>query len=562
MNRERAETFLRLLAEAELRRVTAHPRDGAPPPDVPGTDGDAAALLGLSAAAAMLGDLPAPQREAITLQYRAGLSEAETAAAMRISRGAVKVHTARGISRLRAELETRPSARVRRVAEVLTGAGALDAQVAVQILDDFKLALAIRQLGSGRQRRGRLFHLVAGGRRGPAGAAAVLTRPPASAGPRAAPGRVVPLGQLIAFGGADFSGELYLLSYARVASGPQLSLFAQKRRPSGLWELPRPDFFDPFTATDDRGTSYQIGVRDISSGPLGWTLMLRPDPPHDPRWLDLTPVPGDPPVRIDLDRPAPGTCPPGAAGVTVTKTSLSPAEYLLHTIAARLLATAAQDMLPLAARTSGALAHLAGELGDVTAALQACGAVPPLSPVPGQLAALCAGLNVGGHGITAPPARDLPGPWLSVLAWNQRSTTRTATERDGSAAAAAVLPDLDGIRLALLGLHNCQDSTVLHMHASGPRSDAIYGPDELHAWAVLWVRDSGGRWHATRLLGRSGMDGEVALRVEVVPPLSRATAWIELLAVGPSAEVRVTLPLHWEWRSSADGDIADLAQEP
>ncbi len=53
-----------------------------------------------------------------------------------------------------------------------------------------------------------------------------------------------------------------------------------------------------------------------------------------------------------------------------------------------------------------------------------------------------------------------------------------------------------GIRLAILGLHNCQDSTVLHMHASSPRSDAIYGPDELYAWAMMWVRDSGGRWHA------------------------------------------------------------------
>ena len=84
------------------------------------------------------------------------------------------------------------------------------------------------------------------------------------------------------------------------------------------------------------------------------------------------------------------------------------------------------------------------------------------------------------------------------------------------------------------------------MHASGPRSDAIYGPDELYAWAMMWLRDSGGRWHATRTLGRSGMNGEVALRVEVVPPLSRATAWIELLATGQSAEVRATLPLHWE----------------
>jgi hypothetical protein len=93
--------------------------------------------------------------------------------------------------------------------------------------------------------------------------------------------------------------------------------------------------------------------------------------------------------------------------------------------------------------------------------------VSPLSSVPGQLTALCAGLNAGGHGITAPPARDLPEPWLSLLSWYQRSKTRTATERDGCAVATAVLPELDGIKLAILGLHNCQDSTVLHMHASG-----------------------------------------------------------------------------------------------
>jgi hypothetical protein len=31
--------------------------------------------------------------------------------------------------------------------------------------------------------------------------------------------------------------------------------------------------------------------------------MLDPDPPHDPRWLDLTTIPGEPAVRIDLTRP-------------------------------------------------------------------------------------------------------------------------------------------------------------------------------------------------------------------------------------------------------------------
>jgi len=63
---------------------------------------------------------------------------------------------------------------------------------------------------------------------------------------------------------------------------------------------------------------------------------------------------------------------------------------------------------------------------------------------------------------------------------------------------------------------------------------------------VTWIRDSGGRWHATRTLGRSGNAGGTALRVEVVPALSRATTWIEVITTGRSAEARARLPLRWE----------------
>ena len=76
--------------------------------------------------------------------------------------------------------------------------------------------------------------------------------------------------------------------------------------------------------------------------------------------------------------------------------------------------------------------------------------------------------------------------------------------------------------------------------------DVSYAPDELFYWPVIWIRDSGGRWHTTRTRGRSGMNGEVALRLEVIPPLSRATAWIEVLAAGHSAQARATLPLRWQ----------------
>ena len=53
MSRKRVETVVRLLAETELRHVTRHPRDRAPPPDVPGAEREAVAFLRRSAGAAI-----------------------------------------------------------------------------------------------------------------------------------------------------------------------------------------------------------------------------------------------------------------------------------------------------------------------------------------------------------------------------------------------------------------------------------------------------------------------------------------------------------------------------
>ena len=75
------------------------------PPDMPSAEHGALVLLERSAVVAALRDLPDRQREAIVLRYYADLSEAEIAATMGISRGAVKSHTARGMSALRAALE-------------------------------------------------------------------------------------------------------------------------------------------------------------------------------------------------------------------------------------------------------------------------------------------------------------------------------------------------------------------------------------------------------------------------------------------------------------------------
>ncbi len=75
------------------------------PPDMPSAEHGALVLLERSAVVAALRALPDRQREALVLRYYAELSEAEIATAMGISRGAVKSHTARGMTALRTALE-------------------------------------------------------------------------------------------------------------------------------------------------------------------------------------------------------------------------------------------------------------------------------------------------------------------------------------------------------------------------------------------------------------------------------------------------------------------------
>src|SRR6516225_3426966 len=96
VNRSRSVLRHRTVVDKNLQKA---------PPDMPSAEHGAFVLLERSAVIAALRELPGRQREAIVLRYYADLSEAEIAAAMRISRGAVKSHTARGMAALRVALE-------------------------------------------------------------------------------------------------------------------------------------------------------------------------------------------------------------------------------------------------------------------------------------------------------------------------------------------------------------------------------------------------------------------------------------------------------------------------
>jgi RNA polymerase sigma-70 factor (sigma-E family) len=96
VNRSRSALRHRQVAERHRPR---------PMPDEPSAEYGAMAALEHQAVMDALRRLPARQREALVLRYYLDLSEAEIAATMQVSRGAVKSHTSRGMSALRELLE-------------------------------------------------------------------------------------------------------------------------------------------------------------------------------------------------------------------------------------------------------------------------------------------------------------------------------------------------------------------------------------------------------------------------------------------------------------------------
>ena len=86
-------------------RVVVDRNAPKPAPDMPSAEHGALALIERSSVIAALRSLPERQREVVVLRFYADLSEAQIAAAMGITRGAVKSHTSRAMAALRSVLE-------------------------------------------------------------------------------------------------------------------------------------------------------------------------------------------------------------------------------------------------------------------------------------------------------------------------------------------------------------------------------------------------------------------------------------------------------------------------
>ena len=429
--------------------------------------------------------------------------------------------------RVLAEAALRPPAdgdtgRVRRAAEVLIEAGVLTDQTASEIATGLQTALRVR----GKR------EVVAAG----SGLRGLRGFKPGNPFGRPAPPEpwaIVPLGPPPA-------GSRLMALFRTVgrALAPAVLHFS-------------PDPFAPLdefplttlTANDDLGTDYRMGFPDGSWAGSTWTgtISLHPAPPPAARRLEII-SPNGPVLRADLTTTPAGQVAPVMVLGAVTE---SPGERLLTRRAEGMLAALA------AASASGPGPRLPD--AELAATLEAAGVLSPLSAAPGRVAALGQLLGLAAEG----PTDEVPARWTAVVAHYGRR--RRPAPVTGTAAIGVVLPQLDGARFAVAGLHSGGPGSVLHILAEGIRLRVRHGlpgrpgnPGPVWDSAYYdggfswWVRDDAGGWHLGAIEEVNPMSGREGLvRMALLPPLGHPTTTLTLELCGAAQQVTATLPVRW-----------------
>ena len=309
------------------------------------------------------------------------------------------------------------------------------------------------------------------------------------------------------------------------------------------WPPDRPDTDPEFTwagphhlpyaqlgAVDDQGTCYTVRFEGDSGrdGMATWrgVARLSPVPPPGIRRLDLI-GDGTRLIRLPLG-PSPTR---GRQATTTEPLAIAPGDRLLIVEAERILAS------------GDARGPVQGpDPGQIITVLSEAGAIAADSPVPGQLAALCQRLGAAGHGITVPPAEQIPAPWASIVA--QRGAPVPADGPEVFTPLAAVLPEVDGAQFALAGLSTAAGES--HLHVVSSVMPQVTGRFE-HDWTPglsWWLQDGAGNWHlATTDEQTTAGDGTNTFRLRLTPPLSAVSDTVEVVITGPATRIRATIPI-------------------
>jgi hypothetical protein len=418
--------------------------------------------------------------------------------------------------------------RLRTLAHALTQAGAIDRGTADSVLASLETALAARS----RIDAHLLFlrDVRASRHRQP-------TRAPAG------PYLAVPVGVTTPAAPDSGLADISLLALVIAPDRATLTVAGRMAGPSGRWPYrepwPQSSGPDQPSVVDDRGNDYDLhegsGWSDSEERWVG-VLRLSPDPPAGTQWLELTMSPGSPAIRVDL-------ADPGADGETVSgplPAGLPPPGGP----AGQLIDAAAEELLRLAVTTGdeGLAWHDLSSVTDTVTALDAVGALAPARDAVSRLIALARRL-----GVTVPPALSaaappgqLPAAWADVLENRER---RDGPDRE--AAAAVVLPELDGARFVVAGLRSHAGGAELNVLGWGQHHTPRLLIEEAGDSWSWYARDDRGRWHVGTEGSCSSDDHHTDLQLELVPPLHPEATSVDLILGGRSGQVTATVRLDW-----------------
>jgi hypothetical protein len=538
---DRAETYLRLQAEAELRTALGYPRYQRP-----------RRRRGLTMFAnAHIGFSRAYRRRAATRAFeraRSARAQPMLTAGRDLLQHSVsrmwqpvapgwhraaiglwhfRAHVRARLDRSRWEQAPPPAeACLDRMTSLATGfvsAGAVDEDVADSLVEDMRTSLAARGLID-------QDDLLSGTRFGHR-----LSRPMTT--PRTGSVRAIPVGAATECDAGDRSGRVYFGTMVLDANGAELTVLARfspaptddagaMTRRHGRHPLMMT--FDACSATDDRGDSYLThfsggGSDDDWDG----TLHLSPVPPATARWLDVT-VPGAEPVRVDLTAPA--------VSYSVTSTPLAADE-----LAERYVEGVCVDLL-----RSGRFDGMADDETEnqvaAVAGLLISGVLTDRSPALRRFAAAARRVRLDlPAALASVRPEELPAQWLAM----QHPPDRDDAP-NGFIVLAAMLPELEGAQCVVTGLRSEPEGTTLHVHARGWPTAPHFRSVSLEPFT--WTaRDDAGGWYATEHAGGGfSSDGRADIDLWLQPSISPAAGSLEIILTGKTGQVSVTVPLDWQ----------------
>lgn len=295
-------------------------------------------------------------------------------------------------------------------------------------------------------------------------------------------------------------------------------------------------------ATDDRGGTYQLQMGSgggSSDGPWEARLELSPEPPPGLEWLEIRLAPGQDPVRVDLTTAARDEADPQTAPPPASP--VQRAERIIDAASERFVCGVCPEPEPEHEH------DLTGVVGLV-GALRAAGVLAQDSPAVARLRTLIRRMGLTMPAELADPAddagqaADLPEAWL---AWLSPSRWPGLDVEASAATAVAVLPELDGVRCVIAGLMSSTRSHSVTMQVLAWGWPWHAGLHELWQPFTWSARDDAGRWYQGAEESYSSGSDLAEIQIALVPSLHPEATSLELILSGASGQVSATVPVTW-----------------